>query len=130
MKAIRLIDANILLETIKNNCYVLNTQDNSITGHGMFLEGIQQAIAEQSTVNQWIPVSERLPKMPTGEDKYHFKGEDYSADEYIVMLEYGTIPTTMYWNGTEWFDPHEKFSYTVLAWQLLPEPYRESEDKQ
>ena len=59
----RLIDADALMEVIREHDYPLRSHFNS-TDNGMFTLGIQQAVDEAPTIEpvKWISVSERLPK--------------------------------------------------------------------
>ena len=51
----RLIDANVLKNTITKHSYIVRDRINS-TGEGMFTVGIMQAIDEQPTIEA-IPIS-------------------------------------------------------------------------
>lgn len=62
----RIIDRDALLETIKDKRHMVKTIDGTKT-RGMLTPAIirtilEQPEIEQPTVNQWIPVSERLPE--------------------------------------------------------------------
>ena len=77
---------------------------------------------------KWISCKKRLPKKPTGPAYYPFKGNDISADEYIVMIRGAEVPTSLYWSGEVWFSPYGidgGYTYNVIAWMPFPEPYRE-----
>lgn len=122
----KIIDGDALLETIRNNCYTLNTRDSAIVGYGMFLEGIQQAIVEQPTVNQWIPVSERLPEESDGKVLVTYKWLNYDNDIGVGV--------GFYWDRTgEWHNIYSPMEgnlvkgFKIIAWQPLPEPFKESE---
>lgn len=62
----RLIDADALMEVIREHDYPLRSHFNS-TDNGMFTLGIQQAVYEAPTIDpaNWISVSERLPENET-----------------------------------------------------------------
>lgn len=65
----------------------------------------------------WIPVEERLPEVPEGlADEY--------CPEFNVTIKGAERTTTLKysWDGT-WFDDNGNV-YNVIAWQLLPEPYK------
>lgn len=75
----------------------------------------------------WIPCSERLPQ-----HRFYENGEPM---EYNVMLRRATEPTTLSVDehGT-WFDWKGNYhniaslmayEFDVIAWQPLPEPYKE-----
>ena len=58
-------------------------------------------------MGEWISVKDRLPDDPT---------------EYIVMISGATIPTTLLFNGVEWYDFREDEFYPVTHWMPLPLP--------
>ena len=71
--------------------------------------------------NGWIPCSERLPEEP--EEGLTDLDE---CDEYIAMIENADIPTALNYAGNgEWYCDGE--FYKVIAWQPLPEPYKEND---
>lgn len=81
--------------------------------------------------DDWIECSKELPPEPCGEDYYFIDGDNVYADEYIVMINGATIPTSLYWNGKIWFDPYgcdcgRKYD-DVIAWHRMPEPYKPKE---
>ena len=138
----RLIDAELLKDTFN---------ESMNTGHETFdLNSICECIDFTPTVeqNQWIPVTEKLPKC---------------EEEVYIQTKKGTITTAMYedgtmpdeesaWNWTDidfdydensdtfyvprgwWeyrhFNPDDvynnKVDEEVIAWMPLPEPYTES----
>lgn len=75
--------------------------------------------------SRWIPCSERLPSK---EERFKSYCRNIYGAEYIVMIEGATLPTTLYIGMTTnvWFDD-EHNRYRVIAWQPLPEPYKEGE---
>ena len=72
---------------------------------------------------KWIPCSERLPDAKYGE-----------GDSVLCCTETGLM-YILYWNGGNWCvptgKPHEWVNHKtgwhdkVIAWMLLPKPYRE-----
>lgn len=92
--------------------------------------GICQLVAEQPTVNQWIPCSERLPEVtinPITNDyqKYNitFKSEMNGIEIYDTrQYSYGVAS-----GGNHWLHEGQIMDKYVTAWQPLPEPYKEEE---
>lgn len=72
----------------------------------------------------WIRTAERLPDKPNGPAWYTFEGEDIAADEYIVMIDGATRPTSSYWTGDCWYDPYDptETTHPVIAWRHFPDP--------
>lgn len=78
---------------------------------------------EKEYNNGWIPCSERLPEEP--EEGLTDLDE---CDEYIAMIENADIPTALNYAGNgEWYRDGE--FYKVIAWQPLPEPYKENKKR-
>lgn len=80
--------------------------------NGELLMDLLDAYFERFNSSGWIPVSERLPE---------------ENGEYIVMIERATRPTFLNYYAGEWFgwDEDGIEYYEVVAWQPLPEPYKE-----
>lgn len=76
------------------------------------VEALDEAINVLSS-NGWIPCSERLPE--TFEPK---------AKAYLTTNEDGMIGVSYYHHG--WSNGYESV-FDVIAWQPLPEPYREEQ---
>lgn len=89
-------------------------------------ELMEMAITALQNQPVWIPVSERLPN----EDEFikSYRRNKYAA-EFIVMIKGANRPTTLYFTHDGWWTDNMKDRYDVTAWMPLPEPYRESEDK-
>ena len=81
----RLIDANALMDVIKQHEYRLATKQGSID-YGMFTLGIQQAVDEQPTIDA-------VPVVRCSECKYH---EDTSVAGYKHCY---LIDKIVYYNG-------------------------------
>ena len=62
----------------------------------------------------WIPCSERLPDEP-----------EFVDDSYIVQQSYIEKPFSANWDGKEWFDDEGLVLDQIIAWQPLPESYKE-----
>lgn len=73
--------------------------------------------AQKRTI-EWIPTAMRTP---TDED-------NCGCGEFLVMIDCGVIPTTLLWDGTEFFDEYEgvcgteRQIYRVTHWANLPDP--------
>lgn len=77
-------------------------------------------------LGKWIPCSERLPseeevRMPKDETGYT------ELNYFIVQVKGAELPTIAYCiDGTfEPCDYDERFADEIIAWQPLPEPYKE-----
>ena len=72
-------------------------------------------------MNEWIPVSKRLP-----DEDERIKSYDRTehASEFIVMIEGATNPTTLYLTMDNYWKDENGYFYTVIAWMSLPEPYK------
>lgn len=106
---------------------LINDYDiNSTFLFGWQIEFIEKLCRKQLN-NGWIPVSEKLP-----EDRFNENGEPV---EYNVMLRRATEPTTLSIDEHgKWFDWRGHYyniaslmayELDVIAWQPLPEPWRE-----
>lgn len=94
----------------------------------MFDEIIDNAPAVELVKGEWIPVSERLPK----EEDYR---PCYGLPDGCVMwqTDNGVIGFGWYYDSTKcWSDiyDHPITAGKVIAWQPLPEPYKEGEAKE
>ena len=111
-----MIDEKKLIESFHAS---LNTGRESFS-----VELIIECIEEQPKVGEWIPCSERLPSKDEFEKAY--LRNQYGA-EFIVMIEGSTRPTTLYLTSDGlWVDDCRNV-HEVIAWQPLPEPYREDQ---
>lgn len=89
-----------------------------------FINKVINFIEEQPKVNEWIPCSERLPEDNEMSEYY---------DSVIVTLDNGRVANGCYRNyDKEWWvdaedGKHNSINATghIIAWQPLPEPYRE-----
>lgn len=75
---------------------------------------------DDTEMDGWILVSERLPEVPEGT-------EDVYCPEFNVTIKGASKATTLKYapDGT-WFDDSGEV-YNVIAWQLLPEVYKGGE---
>lgn len=97
-----------------------------VLANGEFDEAMRMAIeALKVKHGRWIPVSERLPKAEYGE-----------SDSVLVCFE-DERQAVLYFDGGNWCYPtgetyisvnHKNgWHNKVVAWQPLPEPYKEGE---
>ena len=85
---------------------------------------VDHLIARGVTVQEWISVKDRLP---IEEAKAHEQEWCEEYCEFLVMIERGLLPTTLYydWEENEWFRINtalERETYKVTHWQCLPQP--------
>ena len=81
-------------------------------------------IANSVTVQKWISVNDRLPIEEAKAHEQEWPGE---YCEFLVMIEKGSLPTTLYYDleENEWFRINtalERETYEVTHWMPLPEP--------
>lgn len=108
----RLIDADKLIENFK-------VGDNFWIKHS----AVRNVIESQPTVNQWIPVSERLPEVEENT-------EDCDCPEFNVTFSTGVVSTLKFTSDENtWFDEFGNVYTNVIAWQPLPQPYDEEDFK-
>lgn len=84
----------------------------------------EKLIANGVTVQKWISVDDRLPIEEAKAHEQEWPGE---YCEFLVMIETGSLPTTLYYDleENEWFRINtalERETYKVTHWMPLPEP--------
>ena len=84
----------------------------------------EKLIANGVTVQEWISVDDRLPIEEAKAHEQEWPGE---YCEFLVMIEKGSLPTTLYYDleENEWFRINtalERETYEVTHWMLLPLP--------
>lgn len=124
-----MIDEKKLIEELESMPYIHGRYDHE-NGNADFINGIEtwhemvlQKIKSQPKIGCWIPVAERLPKVPEGiEDEY--------CPEFNVMIKGFSRATTLKCasDGT-WFDEYGN-TYLVVAWMPLPEAPKQPEWKE
>lgn len=84
----------------------------------------EKLIANGVTVQKWISVDDRLPIEEAKAHEQEWLGE---YCEFLVMIEKGSLPTTLYYDleENEWFRINtalERETYEVTHWMPLPLP--------
>ena len=84
----------------------------------------EKLIANGVTVLEWISVDDRLPIEEAKAHEQEWPGE---YCEFLVMIEKGSLPTTLYYDleENEWFRINtalERETYEVTHWMPLPLP--------
>ena len=79
---------------------------------------------EQKIEMEWISVKDRLP---IEEAKAHEQEWCEEYCEFLVMIDCGFLPATLYydWEENEWFRINTEFKrekYRVTHWMPLPKP--------
>ena len=108
-----MIDEKKLIEDIKN---LIDSEE--LAGHspGSVLHSVCEKVWEQPKACEWIPVSERLPENFTSVLLTAKMPEDVECLVYTG----GRAGTDFTLDGVI-----NSERYEVIAWQPLPEPYRE-----
>ena len=110
-----MIDEKKLIKFIISNDFKRRT----IQSKDSLQDILIQFVEEQPKVGEWIPVSERLPE----------DGESYLVTN---AESFGQFHTYKGWYDGEhkiWhMDGNFERKMNVIAWQPLPEPYREKDD--
>ena len=105
----KLIDA---IETYAKDKTDIGYWYDRLWGMRMAIEIINQ----QPKVGEWIPCSERLPKVPQNID-------DDDCPEFNVMIKGVSAATTLkYSSDGAWFDDLGQV-YEVIVWMPLPDPW-------
>lgn len=103
--------------------------------YGKVMREIDRIAGEYN--NGWIPCSERLPEERDsmfaklkGTDKWSEAMFEKISDDVNVTVEFedGTRKTmTLHTNDGKWNTNNRIVKFNVIAWQPLPEPFKESE---
>lgn len=95
--------------------------------HRVITEGmisLLPSVTPQEPQTEWIPVSERLPELL----------EDVLMCDNGADIRVGYYRKGHYADGREYFEWHsyenDDYDFEPKAWMPLPEPYKESEDKE
>ena len=80
-------------------------------------------LANKAESFEWIPVTEKLPEPPKGNQEL-----DYSPlDVYLVSINKEGYPVRAFWDGKDFGDG--MFKLDVKAWMPLPAPYKGEENE-
>ena len=129
----RLIDADALMEVIREHDYPLRNHFNS-TDNGMFTIGVQQAVDEAPTIDpvKWISVSERLPE---DVGSYLIYYHEWSNGDFLPKYDDYRIRVMRFTNNGKWRMPvctdkrcEADTSREVTNWMPLPEPPRKDDE--
>lgn len=113
----RLIDADRLCEDLLNRWSIADTKKEELIRQVM-ADIVTPIVVSQPTVNQWIPVSERLPK-----DK----------QEILFSTKTGRVHSGRYHDDNsvnQWYSHKDRaraWNNVVIAWMPLPEPWKGEE---
>ena len=77
-------------------------------------------IANDVTVQEWIPVKDRLPYL-SEEEIERIALNPVFCPEFNVMILGATAATTLSFDGVGWCDEEGRY-YRVTHWMPLPEP--------
>lgn len=100
------------------------SEDTAWTIASVFEECIN-AVESASPTDKWIPVGEGLPEENICDDGYHEPSE-----WVLVQTSSGQMYTSRYWSRDKknvWTDLSYPTTEEVVAWQPLPEQYKEPE---
>ena len=96
--------------------------DGEYTDYGEFLVAAIEALQEQE--RKWIPVTEKLPENGCGVlVTVNGKHNNIIFVNALEIAEYRNTEGWIIEGYLDWLDPD------VIAWQPLPEPYKESEEE-
>lgn len=105
-----MIDEKKLIEEIEKLQQHADITHNLILFYA--LDDIKKYVENMPKVNEWIPVEERLPKQYT---------------YVLVTCDNGEVDYGFYYDGVWVLDIIDSETYSVIAWQSLPEPYKGSD---
>lgn len=121
------MDAMEKLEVISHlGDHITYKEDVGICYDSALAKAIEDAYMELKngvTVQQWTSVKDRLPI----EEAIAFEEEWDDYPEFLVMIDGGYLPTTLYYDleENEWFRINtalNRETYRVTHWQCLPRP--------
>lgn len=105
-----MIDENkLIIEIEKRNTVFTEEQ----------MDLLEYLIEKQSKVGEWIPCSERLPQRQDRKNTF--------LKMYLVQSKRGVIHMGFRDEEGIWRTIHGNRVYNEVAWQPLPEPYKEGD---
>lgn len=107
----------LLKKYIEADNQILEERDAFVT-YAELIDELQEAIEQDEKENDWIPVSERLPKKC--EDVLTSVKFTGCLGRYGTFKKIGHIDYYGKWSG-------DCSGGEVIAWMPLPEPYKEDE---
>lgn len=118
-----ILEKEEVIENIKEEVKkALDADDVVVTNMQEFVRKVAVDEIQKEYNNGWIPCSERLPN----EEEMKRACCNGSGDsEFIVMIEGAIKPTTLYRTQEGFWTDGKWEIYKVIAWQPLPEPYKE-----
>ena len=113
-----------LIELIQQAVDGCSTYWAGLIADHLIANGVRLEQATSDETSKWIPVSERLP---IEEAKAHEQEWCEEYCEFLVVIERGLLPTTLYydWEENEWFRINtalERETYKVTHWMPMPQP--------
>ena len=117
----KLIDADKLCDDLMKR-YDIADERNEWMIKGVLSNIVTPIIACQPTINQWIHVSEKLPK-PFIKVLIYDRYGCFDISQYVPPYkhEFKSFISRGFWGDTDSFD---YWLDDVVAWMPLPEPYR------
>lgn len=126
----RLIDADALLKFVEDRYEITWESDTYEGGIKDACSDIIEKIDNMPTIEpepHWIPCSERMPELDS--DGYSDKVlVCFSNFSDVEICEYRVMNGTGKWYAGDTDDSPEDIGVNVIAWQPLPEPYKEKKN--
>lgn len=126
----RLIDADALLKFVEDRYEITWESDTYEGGIKDACSDIIEKIDNMPTIEpepHWIPCSERMPELDSDgySDKVLVCFSNFSG---VEICEYRVMNDTGKWYAGDTDDSPEDIGVNVIAWQPLPEPYKEKKN--